>query len=291
MLIRMPTSQPPGLLRQASVAKRHTPFRSGRIAAACVVAVVVLSSAGCGNSESYGERTKARAAQAQADSWREKAERSHRGKEQASPAARNAESVERTKGVGRPCSEADGFDYYFLDPSFEEFKLTGKNRQCDPPPRTIRDAGGKLVHENPGRVNTVFYVYGDCDVPRGPNDAEGGCTAPLSVSSSPACEQPHSLYTRYSGGDHPLPHRHIRIRGARAAIFDQGPPLEPTRIEIYTGDARVLIAGVDPGVVNRAAAKIVAAPHSPGGARSADVDLPEAIAGAAEDDATRNPPC
>jgi len=191
-------------------------------------------------------------------------------------------------------AEADDFDYYSLGTSFEGLKLAGKGRQCEPPPKKLRDPSGRLVYMNPARTNTVFYVYGSCKPPRDPETGlatEGGCTPPLSVNSSPACEQPHSLYARYAAGGSPVPHQHLRVRGAPAAIFGGRPRDDVTRIELYAGDARVLIAGRDAETVRRAAAQIAAPRTSRGGAREASAVLPNAIRGAAEDTATENPRC
>jgi hypothetical protein len=62
-------------------------------------------------------------------------------------------------------------------------------------------------------------------------------------------------------------------------------------MEIFTGDAAVVIYGDDGDRVLRAAANIVAAPTSRAGARSPRTRLPAPIEGAAEDDARRNPRC
>lgn len=142
------------------------------------------------------------------------------------------------------------------------------------------------------RVNVVSYSYGSCESPYDPRTGvrEGSCELPLSVSSHPACEQPHSLYERYAAGGRPVPHRHIRVRGAPGAIFQDGGRPD-ARIEIYTGDARVLIVGADEGMVTRAADRIVAPRTSPGGARDPTAELPRPIKGAAEDNADRSPPC
>ena len=173
-------------------------------------------------------------------------------------------------------------------------KLTYKGRQCDPPPRKIRDADGTLVYFTPGRVNLVHYTYSGCTPSRDPQ-ARGkgsGCPPTVSVTSSPACERPHSLLTRYSVG-HPLPHEHIQVRGAPAAVHDDAPPSQSPRlsIEIFTGDAAVTIASERAQLVRRAAARLVASPSSPGGARTPASPLPPPVKGAAEDNARRNPPC
>lgn len=212
---------------------------------------------------------------------------SHGMHPQPSLAARNAEPATVMPGVGRPCAEAGGFDEYSLGDSFAGLALTGngRNRQCEPPPEKIPDPSGTLVFEKPGRINLVGYTYGRCKAV-----SESGCAPPLWVASSPACEQPLSLYRRYTGpvGGRPVPHIRTKFRGAPGIVFDQGSRL---RIEIYTGDARVVIGGERPDVVRRAAAQIVAPPSSKGGARRPDQDLPQPVAGAADETASRNPSC
>lgn len=141
-------------------------------------------------------------------------------------------------------------------------------------------------------MNTVGYIYGNCPPNRDPTTGriEGGCSPPLSVSSSPTCERPHSIVRRY-GGSHPLPHRHIRVRGVPAALYTEGGDTSRRKIEIFTGDAVVVIYGEDGDLVRRAAASIVAAPSSRGGARTTHSRLPAPIKGAAEDNVRRNPRC
>lgn len=253
------------------------------VVASVIAAVAVASGVRWSDA---GERPAAK------ETFQQIGDRTHRGLQQRSRAPVNAEPVDRTPGIGRPCAAAGDFDTYFLGASFEGIPLVAQERSCDEPPPKLRDARGRLVFLRATRMNTAFSVYGTCQRPRDPRTGltgDGGCTPPISVSSSPACEQPHSLYRRFSGGS-PVPHKHIDVRGAPAAIFKEG-TADSMRVEIYTGDARVLITGTDPGVVRRAAAAILATSTSPGGARSAQAALPKAVTGAAEDDATKNPRC
>lgn len=224
-----------------------------------------------------------------AESLQERGDRAHRGLQQRSMAPRNAEPVEKTAGIGRGCAEADDFAYYSLGASFESLDMTPTGRQCAPPPPKVRSTNGELVYMRAARQNVVAFIYGTCEPPAG-MDA-GGCAPPLSISSFPACEQPHSLYTRYSAGGIPVPHQDTRVRGVPAAIFDDGPRANGSRLELYAGDARVVIAGTDAGMVRRAADKLVAPSTSPGGAKRLGTDLPKPIPGAAEHDATENPKC
>jgi hypothetical protein len=104
------------------------------------------------------------------------------------------------------------------------------------------------------RVNTVAFLYGTCEPPSG---TDGGCAPPLSISSFPVCEQPRSLYERYSGGGAPLPYENTRVRGAPAAVFNEGASGSRLRLEVYAGDARVVIAGDDAELVKRAADRML----------------------------------
>jgi len=260
--------------------------RPSRSLALALSAAAILA-AGCGRAETSDRRPPSAEPGL---SFKERMDRSHRGMEQPSRAATNAPPAEQMAGVGRPCSEAQDFDYYYLGRSFEGLELTTTDRNCEPPPKKIRAANGAVVYQSPGRVNVVSYIYGNCDKS---GVIEGGCLPPLSVSSHPACERPHSLYSRFSGGGPPMHHQHIRVRGAPAAVFQDGSPGKGgrTRVEIYTADAAVVVAGRDPDLVTRAARKLVAPARSSGGARDAVSDLPLPRRGAAEDDAKENPPC
>jgi hypothetical protein len=138
------------------------------------------------------------------------------------------------------------------------------------------------------RKSIVGFIYGTCEPPFG---TDGGCPSPLTIASHPACEQPHSLYTRYSAGGTPAPHDETRIRGVPAAIFDERPYHGRSRLEVYTGDARVVIEGDDAELVMRAADEMVAPSTSPGGAKRPQTDLPRPIRGAVDHDARENPQC
>lgn len=227
-------------------------------------------------------------ARAGPESLQVRGDRSHRGLQQRSIAPRNAEPVEKTPGIGRACADAADFDYYSLGASFEGLKMAPTGRRCAPPPPKVRAADGTLVYMRPSRQNVVAFIYGTCKPPPG---TDGGCPAPLSISSFPACEQPRSLYRRYSAGGDPAPYEETRLRGAPAAIFDEASQGDLFRLEIYTGNARVVIAGTDAEMVKRAVDKMVAPGASPGGAKRVGTELPGPIPGAADPDATENPKC
>jgi hypothetical protein len=81
------------------------------------------------------------------------------------------------------------------------------------------------------------------------------------------------------------------VRGVPAALYSEPGLARRSKIEIFTGDAVVMISGEDRELVQRAAARIVAAPTSRHGARTPRSRLPAPTAGAAEDGARRNPRC
>jgi len=249
--------------------------RAARVLGATLLLAVALAAAGYVGAQ--------RSARAGSESLQARGDRAHRGMQQPSVAPRNAEPVDKTAGIGRNCAGAGGFDSYSLGASFEGLKLLTKDRTCSPPPPKVRAADGTLVYNRMSRLNVVDFIYGRCKPPPG---TDGGCAPPLSISSSPSCEQPHSLYTRYAASGGAVPHREIRVRGVPAAMFDEGAGRR-FRLEVYTGDARVVIAGADAAMVRRAADEMVA----PSGAAKRRTELPKPIPGAAEHDATVNPKC
>lgn len=269
------------MARRATPSRKHRNNRQLLTVASALVVAVAMATAGY-----MGVQGNARAG---AESLQQRGDRAHRGLQQRSIAPRNAEPAEKTDSIGRACAEADDFDYYSLGTSFEGLEMRPGGRLCAPPPPKVRSANGTLVYMRAARQNVVTFIYGTCEPPPG-TDA-GGCAPPLSISSHPVCEQPHSLYTRYSAGGAPVPHQETRIRDAPAAIFDEGPRAGGSRIEVYAGDARVVIAGSDAGMVRRAADKMVAPSASPGGAKRYGAELPKPIPGAAEHGATENPKC
>jgi hypothetical protein len=208
---------------------------------------------------------------------------------QPSRAAVNAEPADKTAGIGRPCSEAGDFDHYNLGDSFEGLALTASDRHCDPPPALIPNANGTMVHQRPGRVNVRAYFYGTCEAQPNPETGqiEGGCVPPLQVVTSPACEQPISLYKRYAApGARPDQLVRTQVRGAPAFVLSAG-----TKVLLYTSDAVVTVTGRDAGQVRRALAQLRAPLSSRGGARRSESELPEPVARAADENAAQNPTC
>jgi hypothetical protein len=104
-------------------------------------------------------------------------------------------------------------------------------------------AGNRLRPQEDGndaerRPRSVDFLYGDCEPPEG----EGGCALPLEIENEHACGRTGRRQGR--GAE-----RHLRIRGAPAAVFG-----ENDLLEVYTGDATVRIhADGDLLVMRRAA--------------------------------------
>lgn len=133
------------------------------------------------------------------------------------------------------------FDTYSVGAVFEGNKLNPVQRVCEEP-----DAVAIAEHAPAIRDNHVAFLYGTCTVP--PED-ESSCPLPISVQVFPACERNRSLYTRYPAPDGRVyDFTPIKIRGTEAAVFDDG-----LRIEVYTGNATVVIWGTDAARVGRAA--------------------------------------
>jgi hypothetical protein len=142
---------------------------------------------------------------------------------------------------GCPSDGAANFDTYSLGHDFGQLSLTAVKRECKAPDATAIAVGAPAL-----RQNTKTYSYGTCEQPAG---LDSGCADPVSVQNFPACERNLSLYKRYPAPDGAVyPYDLTRIRGVPAAIFDDG-----DRIEIYTGDATVVVWGQDPDLVRKAA--------------------------------------
>jgi hypothetical protein len=141
----------------------------------------------------------------------------------------------RCTGVQQPLN----FVAYSLGSSFEGLPITGLVRDCELPyPR------------EPGRANHVTYIYGDCDLAAVPTD--GGCAPPLEVQTWPACER---NLTSYFDPVFPDEYDRTVIRDVPAAVFEDG-----TRVEVYAGGSTIVVFGLDPAQVRRAAESVVAEP-------------------------------
>jgi hypothetical protein len=130
-----------------------------------------------------------------------------------------------------PPQGPDDFQAYFLGKQFEKLPLTRRLRRLDrrPAPQEFR-------------ANYISFIYGTCELV-----GDAGCAPPIEVQNWPACERNPTTYRLTPRGD-PVPHTDLSIRGAPAALFEEG-----TRLEIYTGRTTVVIFGNDPAQIRRAA--------------------------------------
>ncbi len=168
-----------------------------------------------------------------------------------------------------PCTEAGespNFTVYSLGEAFENLPLTATDRVCDPP---NQDEVATMIPGSYLRSNFVSYIYGDCSVPQDADPAI--CSPPLEVQTWPACERNASSYVLPpETGLEQLPRAWTEVNGTRAAIFpdklvfDQGiPPVpeendqsqgdESLRLEVYAGDATIVVFANDRQVGLRAA--------------------------------------
>lgn len=109
--------------------------------------------------------------------------------------------------------------------------------------------------------------YGSCSTPADLDGDMDTCAAPLEINSFPMCQQHASLYKDSNGG--PYPFTAVPLRGAQAAIFDDG-----QIVEIYTGNTTIEIAGDDPAQVARLAWTVVPAAQAAIGGVVAGSPLP-----------------
>lgn len=131
------------------------------------------------------------------------------------------------------------FDTYDAGPRFKHLERVHRGRNCENP----------QDNSAPVRMNNRTSIYGDC-VPIG-ND--GGCPPPLEIQSWPACERNLALYAAYPSPDgEAAPYQRTRIRGTEAAVFQEG-----ERIEVYTGDATIVVMGESAGLTRAAANALV----------------------------------
>jgi hypothetical protein len=100
----------------------------------------------------------------------------------------------------------------------------------------------------PIRRNLVSQMYGSCKAKEG----DASCAPPVEIQTWPACERNLSLYHRYPSPDgEVVPYKRTTVRGAPAAIFEDG-----SRIEVYTGNVTVVIFADSPQRAERAAASL-----------------------------------
>jgi hypothetical protein len=163
----------------------------------------------------------------------------------------DARAAKRWKPCPPEGSKAVNFSAYYLGDTFRGHALTKTLRVCNKP-----------LSWEPVRGNYISYIYGDC-VP----GTDSGCAPPVEVQSSPACERRPSRRTQRRARKH-------KVRGVPAVQF----PGE-AQLELFTGDATVLIFGRTTAEVRKAAAALRSIPGSrvsiPAGAR-----LPKPLRGA-----------
>lgn len=129
------------------------------------------------------------------------------------------------------------FPLYWLGDSFERLPLKAITQRDEPLGR------GEKV-----RADYVGFIYGDCAA-----SGENGCPPPLEIQVWPACVRSLADYTLTPAGE-PLAHEPTMVRGVPGAFFENG-----LRLELYTGNATVVIFGLDRAQIQRAAAALRAA--------------------------------
>ena len=123
------------------------------------------------------------------------------------------------------------FPSYWVGPGFDGLELTGVLRSCHSPPGPARG------------VNSVDYLYGECDASR------GGCGLPISVQTWPSSVRHKALYSLE-------PETEVAdVGGVPAEIWDGG-----GQIEIFMSDVTVVVFGDDPDRVDRAVEALVRGP-------------------------------
>jgi hypothetical protein len=162
------------------------------------------------------------------------------------------------------CTDADEAPNFDLaTPGTDAAGYNGSHiiRRCDPPEDSpsqaltrSRSVGADPESEDSDvRANYVSYWYGSCDLADSSGSDEG-CAAPIEVQVWPACER--SLDSYKLPGDEVYPRtERPPINGVPTFLFDQG-----TRLEMYSGDATIVIFGDDPDRVVEAAHELKLAP-------------------------------
>lgn len=134
-------------------------------------------------------------------------------------------------GLKRCTDTTANFDAYSAGATFDGLRRADAQRICKDPDATAIRLGAPAL-----RDNKLTFTYGTCKVP---DEPEASCPYPLAIQNFPACERNLSLYRRFPSptGD-VYPHVQTKVRGVPAAVFDDG-----QRVEVYTGDATVVIWG------------------------------------------------
>jgi hypothetical protein len=145
-----------------------------------------------------------------------------------------------------PCTGPDhaaNFPVYSAGPSAGGLGVSEVIRNCVPPET-----------DSAGRANYVSYLYGICpELADGTADA---CAPPLEVQTWPACERSLADYELAPG--EPYPHEELgQLDGVPAYSFDDG-----TRVELYTGEATIVIFSAEPQLIDDAVALLQLEPTS-----------------------------
>jgi hypothetical protein len=159
-----------------------------------------------------------------------------------------------------PCTSGDqatNFPVYSLGPSVDGLDVSSITRRCD-----------DLQTGAPARANYVSYVYGIC--PQAADGSLESCQAPLEIQTWPGCERSLADYQLKAGV--PYPHEKLgKLDGVPAYSFDDG-----TRVELYTGQATIVIFATDPARIDDAVAAIELQPadEAPGPPVAGDSEPP-----------------
>lgn len=145
----------------------------------------------------------------------------------------------------------DEFALYYVGDAFASLPLSAVLRRKE-----------ISVPAEPIAADTVSFVYGDC-TPSG----DSGCSPPLEVQVWPACVRSLADYELTPGK--PMEAERLIIRGAPAARI-------AGRLEVYTGDATVVVFANRPPDLVRAANALVPVNSVAAGGRK----LPTPLAGA-----------
>jgi hypothetical protein len=184
-------------------------------------------------------------------------------------ASEPAERVWAVQGV-MPCTGADettNFPVYSAGPSVGGWAVDSVIRRCTDPEPTAA-----------GRANFVSYLYGTC--PELADGALDACAPPIEIQTWPACERSLADYELAPG--EPYPHKSLgELEGVPAYSFDDG-----TRVELYAGEATIVIFASDPQLIDQAVIQLQHEPPAePPGEPATDTgaesqDLPDPAPGA-----------
>lgn len=139
--------------------------------------------------------------------------------------------------------EPDGF---WVGPRFGSLRLRRPQPECGPLQTRSRYAL---------RTDFTSVAYGDC-----PSRAPS-CALPLEIQSWPACQRYPARFRESPGGPL-LAFRRAAVRGAPAAVYDEG-----TRIEVLTGSLTVVVFARDARAARRAAVSLRSRAAQPAAAR------------------------